>query len=154
MERSNRSPVMTYKIALVNNANLNQVYVDVPGTAQDAIMDEDGVTVLKAAVPARQIKQFEYASKRLQRAIRKARKIAQAGNRAVMLFCQRENGQHFPVNYRKPQFEMKNEPPNMGARLALRSAIPGMPIEEQKPHMALFRAFEARPDLLFIKKEA
>lgn len=151
MERSNRSPVMTYKIALVNNANLTEQFV-VHREGRAAFIDANGVEV--PAIPEVSVKQFEYASKRLQRAIRKARKIAQAGNRAVMLFCQRENGQHFPVNYRKPQFEMKNEPPNMGARLALRSAIPGMPIEEQKPHMALFRAFEARPDLLFIKKEA
>jgi hypothetical protein len=120
-----RSPVMGYKIALVNNANLNNQFVGEPP-----------------------VKQFEYASKRLSRAIRKARALAKAGNRSVMLFCVRENGQHFPINYRKAQYEMKNEPANMGARFALNLAIPGTPIETQTKAMALFRVAEMRPDLL------
>jgi hypothetical protein len=144
----NRSAVMGYKIALVNNANLNQMYVNVPGTEVMETRDEETGEIVTPYVPPKTIQQFEYASKRLSRAIRKARALAKAGNRSIMLFCVRENGQHFPINYRKQQYEMKNEPANMGARFALNLAIPGTPIETQTKAMALFRVAEMRPDLL------
>lgn len=81
MSKINQYPVMGYKISVVNGANLNQVEVN-------------GVI------------QFIYASKRLSRAIRKAR-LMSATSPNIMLFGQRENGEHFPVSYRntaKPMF--------------------------------------------------
>lgn len=152
METSNnKSPVLGYKIALVNNANLNQQYV----ITQPAVPEqrfEDG-TLAMPAIPEKSVKQFEYASKRLMRAIRKARKLAQAGNRSIMLFCQRENGQHFPINYRKKQFTSQELSLGHGAQVALKMAIPGTPIEEQKQAMTMFRVLSKQRPLL-TKKEA
>jgi DNA-binding protein len=139
MERSNKSPVMGYKIAIVNNANMQTQFVNVPGSGREEVRDAESGEIVTPGIPEKQVKQFEYASKRLSRAIRKARKLAQAGNRSIMLFCVRENGEHFPINYRKSQYELKNEPANAGARFALKLAMPGTPIEDQKTAMGLYR---------------
>ena len=80
MLKKNLSPVMAYKISIVNGANLNQVEVN--GKVQ-----------------------FVRASKRLSRAMRKAREMAKTSAN-IMLFGQRENGEHFPITYRVK--EVKN----------------------------------------------
>lgn len=64
-----------YKIAIVNNANL-----------------ADST-------------QFVTASKRLSRAINKARLLSM-GNRAIMLFGERQDGTHFPVSLKKTKWEV------------------------------------------------
>lgn len=115
MERqNNKSRVMGYKIAIVNNANLSEQMVG-------------------------EVRQFEYASKRLQRAIRKARKMARDGYKNVVLFGQRENGEHFPISYRKTREFQPDKVDRTRSRMALRLAMPGTPIEDQKKFMALHR---------------
>jgi hypothetical protein len=151
MARSNQSPVMGYKIALVNGANLNQQYVEVPGTAKEEVKDEAG-NVTSPAIPAKLVKQFENASKRQPRAIRKARKMMMAGHKAVMLFGQRENGEHFPVSIRKTR-EHKPMESRPSSRLYLSQAMPGRPIEEQVEAMTLYRISLVKSELL-VKKEA
>lgn len=75
MANVTRSPIIGYKIAIVNGANLNnpEHYVD--------------------------------ASKRLNRAIRKAR-IMRMSNSNVMLFGVRQDGTNFAVSLKKPKWEV------------------------------------------------
>jgi hypothetical protein len=92
MHVSTKSPVMGYKIAIVNNANLNQQYVVI----QPAVYDEEG----KVITPEKSVQQFVYASKRLMRAVRKARTML-GSYKYIQLFGQRQDGSHFPVSLKK-----------------------------------------------------
>jgi hypothetical protein len=69
------SPVIGYKIAVINNANLNSEFVN-------------------------EVRQFVRASKRQMRAVRKARLMG-GRNQGIQLFGERKDGTHFPVSLRQ-----------------------------------------------------
>lgn len=85
----NSSPVVGYKIALVNGADLSEEFK----TISPAVLDDEGKVVREAVV----VKQYERASIRQMRAIRKARRMKQQ-NGNVILFGARKDGTHFPVS--------------------------------------------------------
>jgi CRISPR/Cas system-associated protein endoribonuclease Cas2 len=91
MFKSQTSPIIGYKIAIVNGADLNNEFkLLVPEEK-----DEEG-NVTKAEVKERQ---FVRASKRQMRAVRKARTMI-GSYKNVMLFGERKDGTHFPVTLR------------------------------------------------------
>jgi hypothetical protein len=93
MHKSEKSPVVGYKIAIVNNADLNnQFKVIAP-----AVIDEESQEVL---IPQKTQQQFVYASKRMMRAVRKARTML-GSHKHVQLFGMRKDGTHFPVSLRR-----------------------------------------------------
>ena len=71
---NNQSPVVGFKIAIVNNANLGSEYVN-------------------------EVRQYVKASKRQARAIRKARLMG-GRDKNIVLFGERQDGTHFPVSLR------------------------------------------------------
>ena len=71
---NNQSPVVGFKIAIVNNANLGNEYVN-------------------------EVRQYVKASKRQARAIRKARLMG-GRDKNIVLFGERKDGTHFPVSLR------------------------------------------------------
>jgi hypothetical protein len=130
---SSQSPVKVHKIALVNGANLNEQFVVIKPAEAEI---REGDMILQRAHPAVLRKQFEFASKRRPRAIRKARKMGRA---AVMLFAMREDGTHFPISIKQRQVEVKKYVDRTRSQLALRDVVPGVPIDEQKKGMSLYR---------------
>lgn len=95
MEKLNSSPVIGYKIALVHGADLSSEFK----TIKPAMLGEDG----EVLVPEVKEKQFEKASIRQMRAVRKARKMKQQ-NGNVMLFGYRKDGTHFPISLKVRSF--------------------------------------------------
>jgi hypothetical protein len=92
MHKSEKSPVVGYKIAIVNNADLNnQFKVIAP-----ALLNEEGEVVTSEKTQ----QQFVYASKRMMRAVRKARTML-GSHKHVQLFGMRKDGTHFPVSLRR-----------------------------------------------------
>ena len=91
----NSSPVIGYKIALVHGADLGNEFKMV----KPPVVGEDGAEI----APAVMEKQYEKASIRQMRAIRKARKMKQQ-NGNVMLFGVRKDGTHFPISLKPRSF--------------------------------------------------
>jgi hypothetical protein len=82
---NNQSPVVGFKIAIVNNADLHNEYKVVKApTAERPEVTE---------------RQFVRASKRQARAIRKARLMG-GRDKNIVLFGERQDGTHFPVSLR------------------------------------------------------
>jgi hypothetical protein len=90
MASATKSPIVGYKIAVRSGANLNQQEIQVS-------VDNDGKPIMQ--------RQYEVASKRLNRAIRKAR-LLRMGNNNVMLFGIRADGTHFPVSLKQVKWEV------------------------------------------------
>jgi hypothetical protein len=89
MHQFKGSPVVGYKIAIVNNADLhNQNKVITP-----AVIGEDG----EVTTPEKTQQQFVWASKRLMRAVRKARTML-GSHKHIQLFGMKKDGTHFPVS--------------------------------------------------------
>lgn len=149
MADNKKSPVMVHKVALVNNANLSTQFVPIPNTEVAEVRHEETGEIVTPYVPPKMIKQFEFCSKREMRAVRKARILKMRFPNA-MLFAQREDGTHHPVSMKKRVPDFKIEP-NYVSHNWLNVAKPGVPIEEQKPAMTLYRVAELRSDL-FQKK--
>jgi hypothetical protein len=130
-----QSPVKIHKISLVSGANLDEQFVvKVPARPEERF--EDG-TLKMPAMPAVMVKQFEFASKRRPRAIRKARKMGRA---AVMLFAMREDGTHFPISTRQKQQDDRPKVDRSASQHIIKQVIPGQPVEEQKKMMGSYRA--------------
>jgi hypothetical protein len=90
MFKSQTSPIIGFKIAIVNGADLNREYKLIA----PAVIDEESQQVL---IPEVKERQWVRASKRQMRAVRKARTMI-GSHKNVMLFGERKDGTHFPVS--------------------------------------------------------
>lgn len=96
MHKPTQSPVIGYKIAIVNGADLNREFRMVA----PAVIDEESQEIL---IPAKMEQQFVRASKRQMRAVRKARTMMNH-QRNILLFGERKDGTHFPISLKARTF--------------------------------------------------
>jgi hypothetical protein len=112
MHQFKGSPVVGYKIAIVNNADLhNQNKVITP-----AVFNDDGEMI----EAARTQQQFVWASKRLMRAVRKARAMI-GSHKHIQLFGMKKDGTHFPVSLKiRKTAPAVEQPSHTASRVASR----------------------------------